>query len=124
MGAGTDAEGPFCFRSPFIKPYVPISGIRLSDWLHLDSRRGPSLAPLGVRKLGGPRPRPDRHADGPLYYVRRRNVASVRALAKARCNAITAMCMRMSKPYGGGLVDTTEGGMRADYDAVETRVAI
>jgi hypothetical protein len=34
MGASTDAEGPTRFPSPLIKPDVPNSGIRLSDWLH------------------------------------------------------------------------------------------
>jgi len=33
-GASTDAEAPPRFPSPLIKPDVPISGIRLSDWLH------------------------------------------------------------------------------------------
>jgi len=34
MGASTGATAPPRFPSPLIKPDVPISGIRLSDWLH------------------------------------------------------------------------------------------
>jgi len=33
-GAVADAEAPPRFPSPLIKPDVPISGIRLSEWLH------------------------------------------------------------------------------------------
>ena len=34
MGAGTPADAMPRFPSPLIKPDVPISGIRLSEWLH------------------------------------------------------------------------------------------
>src|SRR3954467_15721477 len=34
-----------CFPSPLIKPDVPISGIRLSDWLHLAAVGGAPSAP-------------------------------------------------------------------------------
>ena len=43
MGASTDACASPRFPSPLIKPDVPISGIRLSDWLH---RRLTDEAPL------------------------------------------------------------------------------
>jgi predicted transcriptional regulator len=42
-----------------------------------------------------------------LRYVRRHKVTSVRALAKAL-----------------GLLDASDGGVRADYDAIETKIAI
>ncbi len=44
MGAGADRRAPPRFPSPLIKPDVPISGIRLSDWLHrrLTNGRYPS----------------------------------------------------------------------------------
>src|SRR5712691_7770923 len=44
-GAGTDAEAPPRFPSPLIKPDVPISGIRLSDWLHRRLTHARLLAP-------------------------------------------------------------------------------
>ena len=53
MGAGTDAMGRPRFPSPLIKPDVPISGIRLSDWLH---RRPTYTRPvvLGLEVPQGP----------------------------------------------------------------------
>ena len=55
-----------------------------------------------------------------LHYVGRHKVASGRALAKAlerdysNVQALTA----------AGLLDTTDAGARADYDAIETGIAI
>ena len=37
MDAGTDDCAPPRFSSPLIKPDVPISGIRLSDWFHRET---------------------------------------------------------------------------------------
>ena len=39
-GAVARPVGSFRFPSPLIKPDVPISGIRLSDWLHRKARGG------------------------------------------------------------------------------------
>ena len=46
-----------------------------------------------------------------LRYVRRHEVTSIRSLAKA-----------LSRDYIN--VHATNGGVRADYDAIETRIAI
>jgi hypothetical protein len=41
------------FPSPLIKPDEPISGIRLSDWLHRKAHDGrPLIAGVGRRHLG------------------------------------------------------------------------
>ena len=41
------------FPSPLIKPGVPISGTRLSDWLHRKAHDGrPLIAGVGRRHLG------------------------------------------------------------------------
>ena len=48
-GAGTDAEAPPRFPSPLIKPDVPISSIRLSDWLHRRLTYARPVAPGGER---------------------------------------------------------------------------
>src|ERR1700678_3703346 len=53
-----------------------------------------------------------------LHYVRRHRVASVRALAKA-----------LRRDYSNvhadaGLLDVTGAGVRADYDVIETKIAI
>jgi len=58
--ASTDAEAPPRFPSPLIKPDVPISGIRLSDWLH---RRLTNEVPDGLDEVGV---RPTRRT--PLHY--------------------------------------------------------
>jgi hypothetical protein len=49
MGAGADAEAPSRFPSPLVKPDVPISGIRLSDWFH---RRLTNEAPAARSATG------------------------------------------------------------------------
>jgi predicted transcriptional regulator len=59
-----------------------------------------------------------------LRYVRRHNVASVRALAKALGRDYSNVHADVQALTAAGLLDTTNGGVRADYDAIETRIAI
>lgn len=56
-----------------------------------------------------------------LRYVRRHNVASVRALAKALERDYSNVHADVQALAAAGLLDTTDG---ADYDAIETRIAI
>lgn len=59
-----------------------------------------------------------------LRYVRRHKVASVRALAKALGRDYSNVHADVQALTAAGLLDTTNGGVRADYDAIETRIAI
>ena len=59
-----------------------------------------------------------------LHYVRRHNVASVRALAKALGRDYSNVHADVQALTSAGLLDTTDGGVRADYDVIETRIAI
>ena len=59
-----------------------------------------------------------------LRYVRRHNVASVRALAKALERDYSNVHGDVQALTAAGLLDATDGGVRADYDAIETRIAI
>ena len=59
-----------------------------------------------------------------LRYVRRHKVTSVRALAKALGRDYNNVHGDVQALTSAGLSDTTDGGMRADYDAIETRIAI
>jgi predicted transcriptional regulator len=58
-----------------------------------------------------------------LRYVRRHTVTSVRALAKAlgRDRNVHADVQALTAV---GLLEATDGGVRADYDAIETKIAI
>ena len=58
-----------------------------------------------------------------LSYVRRHKVASVRALAKALKRDYSNVHADVRTLAAAGLLDTTDG-LRADYDAIETRIAI
>jgi len=58
-----------------------------------------------------------------LRYVRRHNVPSVRALAKELKRDYSNVHADVKALAGVGLLDTA-GGLRADYDAIETRIAI
>jgi predicted transcriptional regulator len=59
-----------------------------------------------------------------LHYVRRHNVTSVRALAKALGRDYSNVHADVQAPTGAGLLDAEGGSLRADYDAIETRIAI
>jgi predicted transcriptional regulator len=59
-----------------------------------------------------------------LRYVRRHEVASVRALAKALGRDYSNVHADVQALTAAGLLDATDGGLRADYDAIETKIAI
>jgi predicted transcriptional regulator len=59
-----------------------------------------------------------------LHHVRRHKVASVRALAKALGRDYSNVHADVQALTAAGLLDTTDGGLRADYDAIETKIAI
>lgn len=59
-----------------------------------------------------------------LRYVRRHTVTSVRALAKARGRDYRNVHADVQALTAAGLLETTDGGIRADYDAIETKIAI
>lgn len=59
-----------------------------------------------------------------LRYVRRHKVTSVRALAKALGRDYRNVHADVQALTGAGLLDTVDGGVRADYDAIETKIAI
>jgi predicted transcriptional regulator len=59
-----------------------------------------------------------------LSYVRRNNVTSVRALAKALNRDYSNVHADVKALAGAGLLEATPHGVRADYDANETKIAI
>jgi predicted transcriptional regulator len=59
-----------------------------------------------------------------LRYVRRHNVTSVRALAKALGRDYSNVHADVQALTAAGLLDATDGGVRADYDTIETKIAI
>ena len=59
-----------------------------------------------------------------LRYVRRHKVASVRALAKALGRDYSNVHADVQALTAAGFLDATESGVRADYDVIETRIAI
>jgi len=59
-----------------------------------------------------------------LSYVRRNNVTSVRALAKALNRDYSNVHADVKALAGAGLLEATPSGVRADYDAIETKIAI
>jgi len=59
-----------------------------------------------------------------LRYVRRHKVSSVRALAKALKRDYSNVHADVQALAAAGLLDTTDDGVRADYDAIETKIAI
>jgi predicted transcriptional regulator len=61
---------------------------------------------------------------GLLRYVRRHEVTSIRALAKALERDYSNVHADVQALATAGLLDIADGGVRADYDAIETRVAI
>jgi predicted transcriptional regulator len=59
-----------------------------------------------------------------LHYVRRHNMASVRALAKALGRDYSNVHADVQALAAAGLLDITDGGVQADYDVIETKIAI
>ena len=59
-----------------------------------------------------------------LRYVRRHNVTSVRALAKALERDYSNVHADVQALAAAGLLDVTGNGVRADYDTIETKIAI
>jgi predicted transcriptional regulator len=59
-----------------------------------------------------------------LRYVHRHDVTSVRALAKALGRDYSNVHADVQALTQAGLLDATDGGVRADYDAIETKIAI
>lgn len=59
-----------------------------------------------------------------LRYVRRHQVTSVRALAKALGRDYSNVHADVQALTVAGLLDATGGGIRADYDTIETKIAI
>lgn len=58
-----------------------------------------------------------------LHFVRRNNVTSIRSLAKALNRDYSNVHADVQALAGAGLLDTRKG-VRADYDAIETKIAI
>lgn len=59
-----------------------------------------------------------------LRYVHRHPVTSIRALAKALGRDYSNVHTDVQTLTAVGLLDTSKDGVRADYDAIETRIAI
>lgn len=59
-----------------------------------------------------------------LRYVRRHEVASIRALAKALGRDYRNVHADVQALMAAGLLDAVDGGVRTDYDAIETKIAI
>ena len=59
-----------------------------------------------------------------LRYVRRHEVKSVRALAKALGRDYSNVHADVQALLAAGLLDAADEGLRADYDAIETKIAI
>ena len=59
-----------------------------------------------------------------LRYVRRHEVTSIRSLAKALSRDYSNVLADVQALAAAGLLDATNGDGRADYDAIETRIAI
>ena len=57
-------------------------------------------------------------------YVRRHQVTSVRALAKALGRDYSNVHADVQALTAAGLLDTADGRVQADYDVIETRIAI
>jgi predicted transcriptional regulator len=59
-----------------------------------------------------------------LRYVRHHEVTSIRALAKALSRDYSNVHADVQALSAAGLLENTSHGVRADYDAIETRIAI
>ena len=59
-----------------------------------------------------------------LRYVRRHKVNSVRGLAKALGRDYSNVHADVQALTAAGLLDMSADGLRADYDTIETKIAI
>ena len=59
-----------------------------------------------------------------LRYVHRHKIGSVRALAKALGRDYSNVHADVQASMAAGLLDSTDGGLQADYDAIDTKIAI
>jgi predicted transcriptional regulator len=59
-----------------------------------------------------------------LRHVHRNNVTSIRALAKTLGRDYSNVHADVQALTAAGLLDASHGGVRADYDAIETKIAI
>lgn len=59
-----------------------------------------------------------------LRYARRHKVSSVRALAKALGRDYSNVHADVQALTSVGLIDPSDGGVRVNYDAIETKIAI
>ncbi len=59
-----------------------------------------------------------------LHHVRHHKVASVRALAKALGRDYSNVHADVRALTAAGLLDSVDGGVQADYDVIETKIAI
>lgn len=59
-----------------------------------------------------------------LRYVHRNKVGSVRALAKALGRDYSNVHADVQALAAAGLIEAAEDGLRADYDAIETKIAM
>lgn len=59
-----------------------------------------------------------------LRHVRRHEVASIRALAKALGRDYSNVHGDVQALVAAGLLDASDNRLRAEYDAIETRIAI
>jgi predicted transcriptional regulator len=59
-----------------------------------------------------------------LRCVRRHQIASVRALAKALARDYSNVHADVQALTAAGLLNITDAGLRADYDAIETTITI
>lgn len=59
-----------------------------------------------------------------LRHIHRHPAVSVRALAKALGRDYSNVHADVQALCAAGLVDVSDGGVRADYEAIETKIAI
>jgi predicted transcriptional regulator len=59
-----------------------------------------------------------------LGYVRRHDVASIRALAKSLQRDYRNVHADVQALMAAGLLNVSEDGVRADYDTIDTKIAI
>ncbi len=59
-----------------------------------------------------------------LHYVRRHDVVSVRALAKALQRDYRNVHADVQALMAAGLLNVSDSGVHADYDVIETKIAI